>query len=305
MLGTFLDVAEAEGRERLTGGEKAAMVAGGLSARVEAAVPARVRTGVASILVGLLGAFGLFSGAVFEWAPWGGAARAHILAQLTAFNGQTFGPFLSPFALVAAAAIAALLACLFAPEWLYRCVLAATVIGGAAVSVMAHDGTGGFAFLRATPPLFASVVAAFAFLAPRPQKAPVLFSGGAWLTVFVVSPALWGPLPLSHLVSGYPYGAPIFFDDVIPPALTYFGSLLTLLIAAMLIATHRARFAAIIVLASVPFALLSAVHGWFGRDPIYLVVLGTAYAVVIAIPVIRSTRPIQAADSNPDPRLLA
>lgn len=280
------------------------MVAGGLSARVEAVVPARVRTGVASILVGLLGAFGLFSGAVFEWAPWGGAARAHILAQVTAVDGQTLGPFLSPFALVTAAAIAALLACLFAPERLYRGVLVATVIGGAAVAAMAHDGTGGFEFLRATPPLFASVVAAFAFLAPRPHKAPVLFSGGAWLTVFVVSPALWGPLPLSHLISGYPYGAPIFFDDVIQPALAYFGSLLTLLIAAMLMAAHRARFAAIIVLASVPFAFLSAVHGWFGRDPIYLVILGAAYALVVVFTIIRLKRPVQATDSNRGSQLL-
>lgn len=288
MLGTFLDVADAEGRGRLTGGEKAAMVVGGLTARAEAVVPRAVQSVVAAIFVGLLGALGLFAGVVLEWAPWAGAARAQIIAPFATMNGLVFGPFLSPFALVAAAGVTAMLASLVAPDWLYRGLLAATVVGGLIVAVMGHDGAGGFVFLHAAPAFFTCVLAALAVLSARPPRTAVLISGGVWLMVLVVSPSLFGPLPLSHLVSGYPYGASIIFDDVIQPALTYFGCLLALLTAAILLALHRAGLAAIILLASFPFFLLSTVHGWSGRAPMYVVILIAAFAIAAAIAIARS-----------------
>ncbi|NNC13401.1 hypothetical protein HII28_16135 [Planctomonas sp. JC2975] len=261
------------------------IVTGGLVARGEAVVPRKVQRLESSILVGLLGAFALFAGVVFEWAPWGGANRV-VIEQFT----QTFGPFLTPFVIVAGLAVTAMLASVTAPDWLYRCLLGATVMASVAVIALAHWGVGHFGFLRAMPAIFACVIALMASLSARPRRRVVLISAGGWLLAFFISPAVFGPLPLAHVVSGYPYGTSTFFDTVIQPALAYFGCLTAQLVAAVLTLIRRAEVAAVIVLVSIPFATLSAVHGWFGRDPIYLVVLVLGYATAGAAVVIRARR---------------
>ncbi|WP_051143219.1 hypothetical protein [Humibacter albus] len=285
MLGTFLDLADAEGRDRLTVLEKVGIVTGGLVARGEALVPREVQRLASSILVGLLGAFALFAGVVFEWAPWGGANRV-VLEQFT----QTFGHFLSPFVIVAGLALTAMLASVIAPDWLYRSLLGATIIASLAVMALAHWGIGQFGFLRATPAFFACVIALLALLSAAPRRRVALISAGGWLVTFLISTAVFGPLPLAHVVSGYPYGTLTFFDAVIQPALAYFGCLIALLAAALLTLIRRAKVGAVIVLVSIPFATLSAAHGWFGRDQIYLVVLALGYTATAAAAVVRMTR---------------
>jgi hypothetical protein len=164
MLGTFLDLAEAEGRERLTRSDKAALVLGGIAARADVVVPSPVRDRVATIMIGLLGTLGLVTGVCFEWAPWATRSRAEWLASSVsaaleqgAVVPGSFGPFLSPFVIVSTLAVACLVTCLIGPDLVYRLCLAATVVAASVLVVLAHL-VPAMPLVRATPCLFTAIV---------------------------------------------------------------------------------------------------------------------------------------------------
>lgn len=183
MRGVYLDQAESEGRDRLTRSEKAGLVVGGVGARVDLVVPAAVRDMAATVMVSLLGAFGLIAGIVMEWAP--GNPGPHLSGHIIASTGvavdfapgppepRAFGPFVSPFVIVCALAVAAWVFSLAGPERLYRWALGATVIAGLAAAAIAepYSASYGWPYDFGLPGLFVATVGLIALSAARPRAA--------------------------------------------------------------------------------------------------------------------------------------
>lgn len=87
MLGTLLDVADGDGRTRPVAGELADLRWRGVRERVNAVVPADVRSLAASIGTGAAAGFALVYLLWVSWGPW----DARPLTPLTGWT--TFGPF--------------------------------------------------------------------------------------------------------------------------------------------------------------------------------------------------------------------
>jgi len=293
MLATYLDVADATGRDRLGLGDKLSLVVGGVTARGLAIVPRDVQRQASSLLVGMLGAYALFTGIVLEWAPWGRSARHNLLARINGHGAGTehlFGPFVDPFVVVAALAVASWIACLCASDRVYRSMLGVTVVAGIAAATIAHFGVGSFLYQTATPSLFAAGLALFSLVTARPRPRVVGLCTGSWIIVFLASAAIFGPTPFSALFSRGAYGAAMFFDAVLQPGFTYSLSLVALLGATVLALSGRIRVAAVIVITSTPFAALTILHGWSRRDPVFLGALLAAYAIALAFAIGRASR---------------
>lgn len=288
MLGAYLDVADAEGREHLTPGEKAALVAGGIGARLELVAPGRVRDGVAAVMISLLGAYGLFTGVGLEWAPWFAAARRSSLERLAgapALSGQhlLFGPFLSPFAIVAALAVAVWVLSMVGPEWLYRGALAATALVGLALTVVAQFGLLPFVFLSGLPALFAVVVAALALIGGRPRPWRSFGGAAVWLAGFFL--IWWAPTgsfrPLASLFVAHAVPARMFFEIVIWPTVMSIGTMLCVLVALGLTVARRRALAAVVLLSSLPWAVAALRYSPIERVLWLPYLAGLVVAVII------------------------
>ncbi|ROS54498.1 hypothetical protein [Frigoribacterium sp. PhB24] len=94
IVGTLLDVAEAEGRERPRRAEMLDLAANGLAARVTAVFPAEAREQAASFALATGVAWSLVYFIVQDWMPWNPRAQASSL--------DPFGPFASAGVLVTA-----------------------------------------------------------------------------------------------------------------------------------------------------------------------------------------------------------
>lgn len=289
MLGTYLDLADAEGRERLTGPEKLAMVVGGLAARLDRVVPGAVRDRLATVMIGLLGAFGLSTAVIFEWAPWASEARARVLGTLGGAEPTAFGPFLSAFVIVAAFAIAAWVSSLLGPAWLSRSLLGATAVAGITIGGLGHSGIlGDQPWLSAPACAFAAMVALVALPVHRPRVSVSLASTGIWMAAFCMSCIAFGPWSPAHFVTGM---TPVteFFTGVVQPMLAYAGSVVALLVALALALSRRRTTAAVIVLATMPWSLITMTHaalltgGDYAAELILLSPLIVGYATAILL----------------------
>ncbi|MFC4241844.1 hypothetical protein ACFOYW_00545 [Gryllotalpicola reticulitermitis] len=297
MLGTYLDVADAEGRDRLASRDKAALVAGGIASRMDLVVPSRVRDGVAAVMLPLLGIYGLVIGLVFEWAPWAASTRAHWFARVSAdFGGSvrfTFGPFLTPMVIVAAFAVLAWITCMFGPAWLYRSVLAATVVAGLVVTWMAHFGVGGFQELRATPPLFAALLALLALPGARPRRGYVLLGSVLWEAALFLASHVSGAWTLHDFADGTSTTTDsLFFMVIIGPPVAWIAAVLGLVAALVLAVARRRSLAAIIVLCTLPWAAYAPGPEVGSESPLMWAPLALGYlaAAVIAIVAMRVSR---------------
>lgn len=293
MLGTYLDLADAEGRDRLTRSEKVAMVVGGLDARAERLVPGAVRDRLTIVMTGLLGAYGLITGLIFEWAPWTSAARANWLDGYGSADPIGFGPFLSAFVIVAGLAIVAWASSLVGPVWLYRSLLVATAATGTTLAGVGHLGVlGDQPWLSSVSCAFAALIALLALPGRRPRASQSLICAGIWILAFCASTIAFGPWTPAHFFTGT---VPVleFFSGVVQPMLAYTGSVVALIVALLFALMRRSRIAAVIVLATTPWSLLlinnagplaggSPTHELMLAIPLILgYVTATAFAVVL------------------------
>lgn len=295
MLGVYLDVADAEGRDRLARRDKAAIVAGGLNARLDLLIPARVRDGVAAVMLPLLGVYALVVGLVFEWDPWATTSRAHWLAQVsTEFGGDrgySFGPFLTPTVIVAALAILALLACLAGLGWLYRGALVATIVAGLTVMWMAHFGIGGFAGLRSLPPFFAALLAFLALLGARPRPGRTVISTVLWAAALYPAAHVSGEWTLHDFLSGGEMRTDsLFFLVVVGPDAAWVASILGLVAALVLTIARRRSLAAIMVICTLPFAAYAPGPLIWQDVPLMWVPLAVGYATAAVIMITSAPR---------------
>jgi hypothetical protein len=262
-------------------------------------VPARVRDTTATVAVSLLGAFGLIAGIVMEWSP--GNPGPHVSGHLVAGSGialefgpgpslpRAFGPFVSPFVIVCALAVAAWLLSILGPERLYRWKLGATVATGlaAAVLVEPYSVFYGWPYDFGLPGLFVALAAAMAFSGARPRAAWRVAAGTAlWACViaagFLALPSIGGfiqqyrqGMPTSALqlfqptwwstpvftgatiqVSGS-HGSGLFVQFGVVPAMMLIVAL-ALVGAAILGITGRRGLAATMALATVPWGVYLA-----------------------------------------------
>ncbi|MFC4242676.1 hypothetical protein ACFOYW_04760 [Gryllotalpicola reticulitermitis] len=307
MLGTYLDVAEEEGRDRLTVPEKAALVTGGLAARLDTVIPSRVREAVALIMVPLLGVYGLVVGLVFEWAPWAATARSNWLAPVAGRAGQevlSFGPFLSPTIIVAGLCVLAWLASLAGPEWLYRGALGATVVVGLVLAVTAHLGHveiggweglhvdfGGFTYLRALPVLFPAVLALLALPGARPRPARVLIGAVLWAASLYPAAKLSGGWSIHDFLSGAaPVTDSLFFLVVVGSNVAWGAAVLGLFAGLVLTFARRRGLAAVIVLATLPWAVYAPGPIPWRDDALALGPLVLGYGAAIGVAIVGSSR---------------
>lgn len=295
MLGTYLDAADAEGRDRLSAADKVALVVGGLSARLEMVVPRVVRDRLATVMIGLLGAFGLITGLLFEWAPWATVERN---AAYGTTAGLSFGPFLSPFVIVAILAFVAWLTSLVGPTWLYRSMLVATAVAGIVLEADAHFGFVGYSiWLRSTLCIFAVIVAALALIGARPRATQSATSAAGWALALYTTSVVFGSgmrgQPFTGMTDVF-----VFLSGDAQPLALYLGTLLTFLAALGLVIMHRRAAAAVLVLATSPWLPLvrvhtnAAAHGIFAIDLLLATPLIAGYgaAIVIAIVTHRARR---------------
>ncbi|GAB3803351.1 hypothetical protein GCM10028798_22050 [Humibacter antri] len=291
MLGTYLDLADAEGRERLTGTEKIAMVAGGLAAHLDRTVPGAVRDHLAAVMIGLLGAFGLITGVIFEWAPWATAARTQWLDPFGNSEPPAFGPFLSAFAIVVGFAMATWVSSLFGPTWLYRCLLAATAIAGITIAGVGHSGLlGDQPWLSSPTCAFTALIALMALPARRPRPPRSLASAAIWIAAFCTSSIAFGPWTPAHFFTGE---VPVreFFSGVVQPMLANAGSVIALVAALAFALARRPTTGAVIVLATIPWSFISVTRVVSLTEGAYVgeltllapLMVGYAAAVVFAI----------------------
>ncbi|WP_066517418.1 hypothetical protein [Curtobacterium ammoniigenes] len=291
MLGTFLDLADAEGRDRLTGVDKRSLVRGGLVARLDAVIPAAVRDGASTALVALLAAFSLFTGVVDEWAPWARASRQVWLT--TAFPDPsrsehlTFGPFLSPFVVAAAMVLAAFVAALVSAEQLYRLALAAAVVVGLITAAMGHFGLGHWIWLRGEPSLFVAVLSAIGLVGRRPAPNRLFITTAAWFVAFLVAAFVSGT-GASSFASGRT-GAGDFFFVVVGDGASTVGVLLAMIVALGCFLAHRRALGAVIIMATLPFTAVLMVHfRAYGGSPLAIGWIAAGYMVTVALSAFRA-----------------
>ncbi|GAB3390551.1 hypothetical protein GCM10027568_14770 [Humibacter soli] len=293
MLGTYLDVAEEEGHEQLSTAEKAALLGGGLNARLDAVVPGEIRARAATVMIGLLGAFGLVSAVCFEWAPWAASARARYFLQLSDAPGATlrdltFGPFLSPYVIVAVLALACCVTCFAGPTLLYRSMLGATIVAAIVIGLIAH-----FApptpWMRPLPCLFIAIVGAMALMAPRPTPRRTGISTVLWMLAFTASfvfasavgfggPHWWDP---TKVFDGFATVSDFFFR-VVPASMAYYGVLVALLVATGVRIARRRSTAATIVVSTLPWSVVALLGESEFRSGAGLILLSGCYAAAIA-----------------------
>lgn len=297
MLGTYLDMADAEGRRRLSVSDKAALVTGGLSARLDVMVPGAIRDHVAAVMIGLLGAYGLVSGLLFEWAPWAAAERATRLegmrSALMPTGGVSFGPFMSPFVILSILAFVAWLASLIGPAGFYRMMLVVTMLAGLVLAADAHFQFFGFSiFLRSMPCLFAVIIAGLALIGARPRPLLSVVGAASWTVALIGFSATLGAWVPGHTFNGMMEVAGLLVSGPEPFAILV-GVQLTLLAALALTFMKRRAIAAVLVLVTLPWAALVALRTfglgiWVGTFGNYLLlttalIVGYVTAVVIAI----------------------
>jgi len=281
VVGTLMDVAEAEGRDRPRGPEVLDLAANGLRARVTAVFPAEARDLAASFALATGVAWSLVYFVVQDWMPWN--PRAHAAAL------DPFGPFASAGVLVTALWVLAAVFVLARRGTAAR----ASTIGAAllAVVLMAFQASSSpdYAVVYPTPDRVTFVLLAglgVIAAAGRPRRTWRTAAASAGWSV-----ALAGALLLMHradttsvpLAAGLPswydfFNRYLWAGGLLSPGVT--GILIVAALSAALglrVAGHRLGGA--LVLSVVPWAA-SALASWaifLGGDPS---ALGTAALMV-------------------------
>lgn len=166
MLGTLLDVADAEGRTRPKRGELATLRASGLAAWIDALLPARVRDGVSAVSIATGAAFATVYLVMHSWMPW--LDITTLRDGATGLSHETFGPFLNPFVVLWVVWMIALMFALAGLSIATKITLAFSVVTALLIPLVAEvTGTLWFG-PRSTNLGFLSLLALMAMLgAPR------------------------------------------------------------------------------------------------------------------------------------------
>ncbi|WP_146236357.1 hypothetical protein [Curtobacterium sp. MCBD17_023] len=281
MLGTLLDVAEGEGRDRPAHGELADLRWQGLRERVNAVVPADVRALAASIGTGSAAGFALVYLLAVSWVPWGPPAG-------TAWPELPwFGPFRNPGVLFAVPVLMGALAALVRQRILAHVSAVIAVLGVvvARITVQATENWNG----PGTTTLV--TVAALVVVAnvgdPRDRRAL-----GVAFAVVTVGLALFAGL---QLPTGHPFESTLFTDGAwwgaaVTPALLGGTGVLVLVTVVGLVRRRRTDIAAALAVAWMPWALAGTITlRYFASEDVasLLMAVGSTAMALVALVVAR------------------
>lgn len=277
LIGTMLDIAEAEGRTEPTPAERWDLARAGVAARLDAVVPARVRDAIAASSLGTGGAFALVYFVFVVWAPFLPDRAVH-LAEVGS------GPFLSTGS-VTAVAFAALVVLACAGH------RRSARIGGV-LTVLAAVGT--LAIGRVTPDpasaaatnmLVLGLLAGLSLLGAPRRIRTVPLVGAAWLVVLV------GGLAVNDRLLGI--GERELWTAVASPYSVPPAAALALLVAVALLAAGRPVPAVVAASGTLPWVGATALQAVDAPAPDPLVLLlhavCLAAAAVIGVLALRRT----------------
>ncbi|PPL18983.1 hypothetical protein [Microterricola pindariensis] len=286
VLGTLLDVADGEGRLSPSARETIALLGNGLATRLGASLPAPVRDGVATVALATGAALSLVFFLAHGWAPW--AARDPMVVV------RTFGPFVNPGVLLYAAWLIALALFLFGWRRAARIALAASVATAIGLVAASHV-TGGWAGLSSTTIGFLGLLALLGLggtpVAPRMT-----------LVGFGVATAALAGVYAGLGVFGARYHGDHFFW-LVPAGISNLGIalVLALLLASALLVARNDTAAAVVVIASLPWAAAWAVGSLTSRGEegmALLVATAVCASLLIGATTLRRAAAVAAADPS-------
>ncbi len=132
VIGTLLDIAEAEGRQRPSALERIDLALNGVGVRINGWVSARAMNAVSSIAIATGVAFAAWYLVVQLWSPW---ARPAVNVP---HDLGSFGPFVSPGALVCLAWLAVGASLLAGGRRVARIILAIIPVGALALLILSR-----------------------------------------------------------------------------------------------------------------------------------------------------------------------
>jgi len=270
LIGTLLDAADAEQRDRLTGVERRDLVLSGLRERGLALVPLPVREAAASIALGVgAGLATLQLG--LEWAPG--------VPKPAWYGDYGFGPFVSAGAVVDLLWLAALVLGLVRQRVAMIVVLAVSVVAGLALVVLPSSP-----WTASRPPAYGLLVMALlamtACIAPlRTRHLVVLAAASSGILLAV---GLWGGLQAGGFL-----GTRLFFWRLDP----YFVGMIVADAALLLLCARQRVLAPAVLLACGPAWLVLEVRWAVLHDVTTGAVQLVAAAAVLAIVATRSRLP--------------
>jgi hypothetical protein len=278
MLGTLLDVADGDGRTRPVAGELADLRWRGVRERVNAVVPADVRSLAASIGTGAAAGFALVYLLVVSWVPWGPPAGT-VWPDMPGF-----GPFRNPGVLFAVPVLLGATAAVLRHRVLAHLAGVVAVLGIVLARVVVRatenwDGPG-----TTTLVTVAALVVVANTGDPRDRRA-------LGITFAVVTAAL-GLFAGLQLPTGHPFDATLFTDGAwwgtaVTPALLGVTGMLLLIAVVVLVDRRRTVVAAALAVAWMPWAVAGTVtlRYFAGEDAasVLLAIGSTAMAVVTLV----------------------
>lgn len=218
--GTLLDRADAERRANLLPLEQLDLVLGGIRVRVDTLVDPRTRDLAAMVNTAALGVYAFVTGVLLEWAPWGSTLRASVAHG----DEGTFGPFLSPFGVVALVGLASWLLTFVGPTWLWRASLGATVVGATLLCLGIRMHLSEYPAMHGTPTAFLAALALLALGGRRPSKGPLLAASLLWLAALAPAALFSGTSNLRDSFDGL-HDAAFFFTAIAGAAPICLGAL--------------------------------------------------------------------------------
>lgn len=264
LIGTLLDVAEAEGRTAPSCADRWNLARNAVVAHGDTLAPSNVRDAVAANAVALCGAFALIYFLFVVWAPF-------LPGRELRFSEAGFGPFLSTGVFTATAAFGLHLATLLRQRWL-RTPAAVVTIVTALITVGAGRVTGDAASAAAVNVAFLALLAAASLIGtPRRSRTTALVTAG-WIGGMVAA------LAANHQLLGT--GERGLWVHIANPYSVPTAAMLALIVSIALLGRGRELVAAVTASAAVPWLSVSLFFALDAANPENLTI--AIHASVIA-----------------------
>ena len=266
LIGTMLDIAEAEGRTEPSRADRWDLARAGAAARLDALVPARARDAIAASALGSGGAFALVYFVFVVWAPFLPDRAVHL-----AEAGS--GPFLSTGAVTAVAFAALVVLACVGHRRSARIAGVVTVVAAAGTLVVGR-AVPDPASAAATNMLVLGLLAGLSLLGAPRRIRTVPLVGAAWLVVLV------GGLAVNDRLLGI--GERELWTAVANPYSVPPAAALALLVAVALLATGRPVPAVVTASGTLPWLGATALQAVDAPAPDPVVLLLHAVCLVAA-----------------------
>jgi hypothetical protein len=269
LIGTLLDIAEAEGRATPTRAEQWNLAVNGLNTRLQVFLPAAARDGIASNAAALAGAFGIVYFFFGVWAPF-------LPSRDLQLAGGGFGPFFSTGIFTCVASCGLLLA--FSTGRFSTARWMATATMATAIATFAIGRTDASAApAAATNLMFLAALAGMSLIGAAPRPRMTFVTAGAWLGGMVVALALNQSL-LSMGERGW-------WTRVANEYSVPFAAMTALVVAVILLVFNRPVGSAVTATATLPWLTVTALQSLDATYPEVITIVLHSVVVLAALAV--------------------